>query len=146
MENKEVSWHILVAMNLEDVSNPEVLPLLLDEHAVVEAERLLLVLLPVALMPFVIFIGVLDHGYSDHDRQRDGHHRFAVRDRDRLDCLHERNYQEVNIGKLLELVQQVQRDESKHIVLGGPHHVASHLLVGRNVGCPFLVKQYLTLI
>ena len=89
VEQEQVSRNVLIALNLQNVSHMKLLPLLLDKLTILKALYLLLVFLCITLMPFIVFVGILDHGYADDDYQGNGHDGLAIGDGDALDRLHE---------------------------------------------------------
>ena len=72
-------------------------------HLIIDLDQSI-VLATVIHMPLVILVRVLYHRNNQDENEREGHGRFAIGDGDKLDCLHDGNYEEVDVRGLFELV------------------------------------------
>ena len=62
-------------------------------------------------MPIDVLISILDHRDQHNDDERRSHSRFAARYRYLPYHLHAHNYEEIDVGGLAKLLEQIDRKE-----------------------------------
>lgn len=81
LEQKHITWKILVLINFDNVANHDILPFDLREAELGDELNFALIFLFVAHPPLPVLEEILDHGDDDHDDQGEEHGRLALRDR-----------------------------------------------------------------
>lgn len=130
MQKHNVCWRELTILQLYDVANLHIVPPCpLHPHVTILIRpvngRRLSVFLGICFLAFVVLPSVLDHRDGKDKQQRYQHQRLPVCDRDELNGLQPGDERKVNIGCLLVLTVQVERQESEPSILGRPDLVAS---------------------
>ena len=82
-------------------------------------------------MSLVVFEEILDHTDGNYDGQGTEYDWFPISDGDGLNHLHDTDDQEVSVGQLGELEEQVQWEKREIRVLGGVDLVVGQGRIGK---------------
>lgn len=112
-----VCWDALVGIDLDDVTDSDVLchDFSYDTGVAVQPLVLLLIQQLVPLSPFIVLVEFLDHGYGQHKNER----RQIRNEETNSKCLNElreAHQQEEQVEEVLELVEQNDREEREERV------------------------------
>jgi hypothetical protein len=119
VEEHQISWEKLILEHFYNAADTHFFPWLLLKEASGRVENLSVsvVLLLVGFMPLDILEEVLDGRYSAHEEQGKQNGGLTSGDRDRGDDLQDHNKEEIDVGQLGELVEQVLWQEVEEGIL-----------------------------